>query len=39
MWISDLIQAKRWFFISLVAAIAIPSLTLVTLSQFANEMT
>lgn len=38
MWVSELIQAKRWFLISLAAAIAIPSLTLVTLSQFADEM-
>lgn len=38
MWISDLFRARRWFFISLAAAIAIPSLTLLTLSQFADEM-
>lgn len=38
MWISDLFHAKRWFFISLASAIAIPGLTLLTLSQFADEM-
>lgn len=38
MWLSDFIRAKRWFILSLVITLGVPSAVLATMAQFAREM-
>ena len=33
MWLKDIIHSKKWFFMSLSAAIAIPGITVIVLSR------
>lgn len=38
MWLIDIIRAKRWFIVSLLVTLGIPSAVLATMAHFAEEM-